>query len=78
MVAHPGITSAIIGPRTIEQLDDLLAGTDVVLDDDVLDRIDQIVPPGADIAPLEGSAYTPPAITQVELRRRPPAGLGAA
>jgi aryl-alcohol dehydrogenase (NADP+) len=71
VVAHPGITSAIIGPRTMEQLDDLLAGAAVVLDDEVLDRIDQIVPPGVDVAPLEGSAYSPPAITQVELRRRP-------
>jgi aryl-alcohol dehydrogenase (NADP+) len=36
----------------------------------VLDKIDEIVPPGTDIAPLEGSAYVPPAIARVELRRR--------
>jgi aryl-alcohol dehydrogenase-like predicted oxidoreductase len=71
VVAHPGITSAIIGPRTMTQLDDLLAGAKVVLTDEVLDQIDQIVPPGVDIAPLEGAAYIPPAITEVELRRRP-------
>ena len=59
VLAHPGITSAIIGPRTMEQFDDLLAGADVTLDDALLDRIDEIVPPGADIAPLEGAAYTP-------------------
>jgi len=70
VVAHPAITSAIIGPRTPEQLDDLLAGAEVTLSDEVLDQIDQIVPPGVDVAPLEGSAYTPPAITQVGLRRR--------
>lgn len=71
VLAHPAITSAIIGPRTMEQFDDLLAGVGVSLDDALLDRIDMIVPPGADIAPLEGSAYTPPAIKKVELRRRP-------
>ena len=71
VVAHPGIVSAIMGPRTMEQLDDLLAGADVKLDDATLDRIDEIVPPGIDIAPLEGAAYVPPAIRQVQLRRRP-------
>jgi aryl-alcohol dehydrogenase-like predicted oxidoreductase len=43
---HPGITSAIIGPRTSEQLGDLLAGADVRLDADTLDAIDALVPPG--------------------------------
>jgi aryl-alcohol dehydrogenase (NADP+) len=71
VLSHPGITSAIIGPRTMEQFDDLLAGVGVTLDDAVLDRIDGIVPPGADIAPLEGSAYMPPAIRITGLRRRP-------
>jgi len=46
VASHPGVTSAILGPRTMEQLDDLLAGAKVVLDDAVLDRIDAIVPPG--------------------------------
>jgi aryl-alcohol dehydrogenase-like predicted oxidoreductase len=46
VLAHPGVTSAIIGPRTPEQLDDLLAGADVRLDPDTLDAIDEIVPPG--------------------------------
>ena len=44
--SHPAVTSVIIGPRTPEQLDDLLAGADVVLGNDLLDRIDEIVPPG--------------------------------
>ena len=48
-IAHPGVTSALIGPRTMEQLDDLLAGTDVTLTDEILDRIDEIVPPGTDV-----------------------------
>ena len=46
---HPAVTSAITGP-TMEQLDDLLAGVDVRLDADVLDRIDEIVPPGTSIS----------------------------
>ncbi len=71
VLAHPGITAAIIGPRTLEQFDDLLASAGVTLDDDLLDRIDAIAPPGADIAPLEGSAYNPPPIKLTELRRRP-------
>jgi aryl-alcohol dehydrogenase-like predicted oxidoreductase len=69
-ISHPGVTSALLGARTMEQLDDLLAGVDVVLSDDVLDRIDEIVPPGTDAGPLD-QAYVPPAIQQTELRRRP-------
>ena len=69
-IAHPGVTSAIIGPRTMEQLDDLLAGAGVLLADDVLDKIDEIVPPGTDVGRLD-MAYDPPAIQQATLRRRP-------
>jgi aryl-alcohol dehydrogenase (NADP+) len=52
------------------QLDDLLAGATVWLDDSILDRIDEIVPPGIDVTPLEGAAYAPPAISELALRRR--------
>jgi aryl-alcohol dehydrogenase-like predicted oxidoreductase len=45
-LAHPAVTSAIIGPRTMEQLEDLLAGSDVHLDPGILDAIDEVVPPG--------------------------------
>jgi aryl-alcohol dehydrogenase (NADP+) len=69
VIAHPGVTSAIIGPRTMAQLDDMLAGAEVALGDDILDRIDAIVPPGADVGALE-AAYNPPAVTQADLRRR--------
>ncbi|MFF0246957.1 aldo/keto reductase [Streptosporangium sandarakinum] len=69
-VAHPGVTAAIIGPRTMEQLDDLLAGAGTVLGDDVLDRIDEIVPAGSDVGLLDVS-YDPPAVTRAGLRRRP-------
>ena len=69
-IAHPGVTSAIIGPHTTEQLDDLLAGADVTLTDEVLDQIDEIVPPGTDVGPLD-QAYLPPALLSPSLRRRP-------
>jgi aryl-alcohol dehydrogenase-like predicted oxidoreductase len=70
VMAHPCVTSAIIGPRTMEQLDDLLAGVGVALDDEVLDRIDKIVPPGTDVG-IDVAAYNPPEVTQASLRRRP-------
>jgi hypothetical protein len=54
----------------MEQLDDLLAGADVTLTDEILDRIDEIVPPGTDVGTLD-QAYLPPALTNPGLRRRP-------
>jgi aryl-alcohol dehydrogenase-like predicted oxidoreductase len=48
-LAHPGVTSAIIGPRTPDQLGDLLAGADVRLDGATLDAIDELAPPGTDV-----------------------------
>jgi aryl-alcohol dehydrogenase-like predicted oxidoreductase len=69
-IAHPGVTSALLGARTEEQLDDLLAGLDVALTDDILDRIDEIVPPGTDVGALD-QAYLPPALLDPSLRRRP-------
>ncbi|WP_315094429.1 aldo/keto reductase [uncultured Cellulomonas sp.] len=68
--SHPAVTSALVGPHTMAQLDDVLAGLEVTLSDDVLDRIDQIVPPGTDVSPLD-QAYVPPAISDPSLRRRP-------
>ncbi len=69
-ISHPGVTCALLGARTMQQLDGLLAGVDVVLSDDVLDRIDEIVPPGTDVGALD-QAYVPPEIQKTELRRRP-------
>lgn len=69
VMAHPGVTSAILGPRTMQQFDDLFTGAEVRLSDDVLDRIDRIVPPGTDVG-LNEAAYKPPAIVQADLRRR--------
>jgi len=77
VIAHPGVTSAILGPRTMPHLDDLLAGANVVLSDEILDQIDKIVPPGTDIGPLEAN-YNPPSITQTNLRRRSTAERAAA
>jgi aryl-alcohol dehydrogenase-like predicted oxidoreductase len=67
--AHPAVTSVIIGPRTMEQLESLLSGADVVLSADVLDRIDEIVPPGTDLNKAD-SYFAPPALTDKALRRR--------
>jgi hypothetical protein len=60
-VRHPAVTSAIIGPRTMEQLTDLLAGQDVGLDDATLDRIDELCPPGSNVHPGD-SGWTSPAL----------------
>ena len=76
-IAHPGVTSAIIGPRTMDHLDDLLAGAEITLTDEILDRIDAIVPPGTDVGTLD-MAYNPPAIQQSRLRRRLPGERSAA
>ncbi|MDX1580590.1 MAG: aldo/keto reductase [Alphaproteobacteria bacterium] len=67
--AHPAVTSAIIGPRTMEQLDGLLECADVVLGDDVLDAIDAVVPPGSNIS-HDDAGYTAPEVGDPNLRRR--------
>ncbi|MCS5732897.1 aldo/keto reductase [Herbiconiux daphne] len=69
-IAHPGVTSAIAGPRTMEQLEDTLAGADVSLSDEILDRIDAIVPPGESIGAMD-MVYRGPEVTDAALRRRP-------
>ncbi|GAA1908246.1 aldo/keto reductase [Williamsia serinedens] len=69
VTAHPGITSAIIGPRTIDHLRTQLAAADTVLSADVLDAIDEIVAPGVDLAPDE-KFDTPPSLLDASLRRR--------
>ncbi|PZR84324.1 MAG: aldo/keto reductase [Candidatus Aeolococcus gillhamiae] len=68
---HPAVTSAIIGPRTMDQLNDLLGGQDVTLDEGALDRIDDIVPPATTINPAD-NGYTPLAVSHPSERRRPP------
>jgi aryl-alcohol dehydrogenase-like predicted oxidoreductase len=68
--AHPAVTSVLIGPRRPEQLDDLLASADVRLSEDVLDRIDEIVPPGVDVHTGDLYVDPTPAIQDKRLRRR--------
>ncbi len=68
-LAHPAVTAPIIGPRTMEQLESQLGAVDITLSDDVLDRIDKIVPPGVNLNG-EDSGYTPPAVREPFLRRR--------
>jgi aryl-alcohol dehydrogenase-like predicted oxidoreductase len=68
--AHPGVTSTIIGPRTTEQLDDMLAATTARLDADTLDAIDRLVPPGTDIDAECDRGWVPPWIADARLRRR--------
>ena len=65
---HPAITAALIGPRTMEQLEGQLAAADVVLDEAVLDRIDQIVPPGTTLNPADNS-FDNPALKPTARRR---------
>lgn len=76
-IAHPAVTAANLGPRTMAQLEDLLAAAQVALSDEMLDRIDAIVPPGTDVGPLH-AAYAPPALARPALRRRPDAERAAA
>ena len=70
VLSHPAVTSAIIGPRTMDQLTSLLDASDVVLDDDVLDRIDELVPPGTNVNGGD-AGYQSPSLTQAWRRRRP-------
>jgi aryl-alcohol dehydrogenase-like predicted oxidoreductase len=69
-LAHPGVSSALIGPRTMTHLDDLLVGSEVCLSDETLDLIDAVCLPGTDVGPLD-AAYVPPALQNAHLRRRP-------
>ncbi|MEU6539431.1 aldo/keto reductase [Streptomyces sp. NPDC047000] len=55
VINHPGVTSAIIGPRTMTQLEAFLPAVDVTLPSDVLDRIDEIVTPGVTLNPADNS-----------------------
>jgi aryl-alcohol dehydrogenase-like predicted oxidoreductase len=73
---HPAVTSVIIGPRTMPQLEGLLKGACIALDDATLDRIDEIVPPGTDL--YEPNIFIPPVLADATRRRRAPADRAAA
>jgi aryl-alcohol dehydrogenase-like predicted oxidoreductase len=66
---HPAVTAAIIGPRTMEQLESQLGALDVQLDATLLDEIDKIAPPGTNFS-LSDAGFTPPALADASLRRR--------
>jgi aryl-alcohol dehydrogenase-like predicted oxidoreductase len=66
---HPGVTSAIIGPRTMDQLTSVLSAAEIKLDDSILDRIDEVVPPGVNLNSAD-SGWVPPWVSEPGLRRR--------
>jgi aryl-alcohol dehydrogenase-like predicted oxidoreductase len=68
VINHPAVTSAIVGPRTMEQLESQLGAVDVRLDEEILDRIDEIVAPGLTINPVD-AGWTNPAL-EPQARRR--------
>jgi aryl-alcohol dehydrogenase-like predicted oxidoreductase len=69
VLRHPAVTSPIVGPRTMEQLESQLGAVDVVLDEAALDRIDELVPPGRNVR-AEDAGWTPPWFEDASLRRR--------
>ena len=68
VMRHPAVTAPIIGPRTMEHLESQLAADDVVLTDDVLDRIDAIVPPGVTLN-LADNGWVSPSLQPAARRR---------
>ncbi len=70
VINHPAVTAAIIGPRTIEHLGSQLTAVDVHLSDDILDRIDGIVPPGVNVNPSD-EGWSNPALEPASRRRSP-------
>ncbi|SNQ45334.1 Aldo/keto reductase [Frankia canadensis] len=75
---HPAVTAPIMGPKNLTELRDLLAGADVVLSQDTLDRIDAIVPPGFDIHPNDSRGFVPPELQPAGRRRGLAAGSDSA
>jgi aryl-alcohol dehydrogenase-like predicted oxidoreductase len=69
VIRHPAVTAAIIGPRTMEQLESQLGATDVTLSDDVLEKIDEIVPPGTNFS-VADAGWANPALGRRARRRR--------
>jgi aryl-alcohol dehydrogenase-like predicted oxidoreductase len=70
VIRHPAVTAAIIGPRTMEHLDGQLGAADVELSDELLDRIDEIVPPGTNFSDAD-AGWQPPSLMPEYRRRRP-------
>jgi aryl-alcohol dehydrogenase-like predicted oxidoreductase len=73
VTSHPAVSAAIIGPRTMDQLESQLSALErPALPGEVLDRIDEIVPPGTNVNQAD-TGWDPPWLTDPSLRRRPPA-----
>ena len=70
VLSHPAVTAPIIGPRTMEQLESQLGAADVTLTGEVLDAIDEIVPPGTTLNPVD-AGWRPPWLEDASHRRRP-------
>jgi aryl-alcohol dehydrogenase-like predicted oxidoreductase len=68
VLEHPAVTAPIIGPRTMEQLESQLGAANVKLDEEILDRIDEIVPPGTNVNPND-AGWDNPAL-EASARRR--------
>ena len=68
VINHPAVTAAIIGPRTMDHLESQLSAAEVTLSDDVLDKIDEIVPPGVNLNPTD-AGWSNPALEPAGLRR---------
>ncbi len=68
VLQHPDVTAPIIGPRTMEHLESFLGALEVTLDAGLLDRIDEIVPPGTNVNPAD-AGYVPPSLADASLRR---------
>jgi aryl-alcohol dehydrogenase-like predicted oxidoreductase len=69
VIRHPTVTSAIVGPRTLDQLEGQLGAADVHLSDEILDAIDEIVPPGTNLNAAD-SGWRPPWLDDSSARRR--------
>jgi aryl-alcohol dehydrogenase-like predicted oxidoreductase len=69
VLAHPAVTSAIVGPRTLAQLEDALAGAGTHVPDEVWDRVDALVSPGLTLNPYD-DGYEPPQLRDAASRRR--------
>jgi aryl-alcohol dehydrogenase-like predicted oxidoreductase len=68
VIRHPAVTAAIIGPRTMEHLEGQLGAAEVQLSDELLDRIDEIVPPGTNFNAAD-AGWQPHTLTPEYLRR---------
>ena len=68
VINHPGVTAAIVGPRTMEQLESQLRAAEVTLSPEILDKIDELVAPGVTLNPAD-EGWVPPALQPAARRR---------